>query len=100
MNLPNQRRCVSCGTIAAKASFWRIVRVHSSHQLQLDDGMGRSAYVCPTANCLKIAQKKNRLSRALRAPVSPELYHSLWRRLSLADNLEAAMYHSQGTTET
>jgi hypothetical protein len=60
--------------------------------------MGRSAYLCPSAECLKIAQKKNRLSRALRTPVSDDLYQSLWRRLSLANRSEATVNHLHGTT--
>ncbi|TVR11480.1 MAG: YlxR family protein [Phormidium sp. GEM2.Bin31] len=83
---PNIRRCISCGKVAHKAAFWRIVRVHSSHQLQLDQGMGRSAYICPQADCLKTAQKKNRLGRTLRAPVPPSVYDSLWQRLAQNDH--------------
>lgn len=79
---PQHRRCISCGKVASKAAFWRVVRVHPSHQLQLDEGMGRSAYLCPRADCLKAAQKKNRLGRALRAKVPPSLYETLWQRLS------------------
>ncbi|MDC0831746.1 YlxR family protein [Geitlerinema sp. CS-897] len=79
---PNVRRCISCGKVAPKDAFWRVVRVHPSHQLQLDRGMGRSAYICPRADCLKTAQKKNRLGRTLRASVPPSVYSTLWQRLS------------------
>ncbi|MEB3826771.1 YlxR family protein [Phormidium sp. CCY1219] len=79
----NYRRCISCRQVAPKNAFWRVVRVYPSHQVQLDKGMGRSAYLCPTASCLKAAQKKNRLGRSLKAPVPPELYETLWQRLSL-----------------
>jgi uncharacterized protein len=44
--------------------------------------MGRSAYLCPNAGCLQIAQKKNRLGHALKAPVSPEIYQQLAARLA------------------
>ncbi|MGC9527034.1 MAG: YlxR family protein [Limnospira sp.] len=78
----NLRRCVTCRKVAPKETFWRLVRVHPSHQVQLDLGMGRSAYVCQTDECLKGAQKKNRLGRALKAPVPEELFQILWRRLA------------------
>jgi predicted RNA-binding protein YlxR (DUF448 family) len=45
--------------------------------------MGRSAYLCPNANCLKAAQKKNRLGRALKTAVPEDLYDQLWQRLQL-----------------
>ncbi len=53
----NYRRCISCNRIGLKSEFWQIVRVNCSGQLQLDRGMGRSAYICPQADCLQLAQK-------------------------------------------
>jgi predicted RNA-binding protein YlxR (DUF448 family) len=85
---PNYRRCVSCRKVAAKEEFWRIVRLYPSHQVQLDQGMGRSAYLCPQASCLKIAQKKNRLGKALRAAVPAELYQILWQRITIGSSQE------------
>ncbi|MGD1944410.1 MAG: YlxR family protein [Leptolyngbyaceae cyanobacterium] len=79
---PNLRRCISCRAIAPKSSLWRVVRVYPTGTVELDQGMGRSAYLCPTAACLKVAQKKNRLGRALRAPVSEAIYHQLQQRLT------------------
>ncbi len=82
---PNYRRCANCRKIAPKEAFWRSVRVYPSHQVQLDSGQGRSAYLCPEAECLKAAQKKNRLGRSLKAPVPDELYQTLWQRLASSD---------------
>jgi hypothetical protein len=79
---PNYRRCLSCRQVALKEAFWRIVRVHPSRQVQLDQGMGRSAYLCPQASCLTAAQKKNRLGRSLRASVPEQVYETLWQRLA------------------
>ncbi len=79
---PNYRRCVSCRKIGLKEEFWRIVRVSPSGQVQLNKGMGRSAYICPSVDCLGVAQKKNRLGRALRSPVSDEIYQELWQLLA------------------
>ena len=76
----NHRRCLSCRRIAPKAEFVRIVRVHPSRTIQLDQGMGRSAYVCPSESCLKTAQHKNRLGRALKAKIPPEIYQQLENR--------------------
>ena len=79
---PNYRRCISCNRIGLKSEFWRIVRVNCSGQLQLDRGMGRSAYICPQPSCLQLAQKKNRLGRSLRVKAIPEeIYQTLWQRL-------------------
>lgn len=78
----NYRRCISCRYIGSKEEFWRIVRTYPSKKVQLDQGMGRSAYICPQADCLKIALKKNRLDRALKTNVPEEIYQKLWERLA------------------
>lgn len=88
---PNYRRCVSCRKVGHKQDFWRIVRIYPSGQLQLDQGMGRSAYLCTQESCLVAARKKNRLGRALKASVPEELYQILVQRLvrmSAADELQ------------
>ncbi|MGF1460744.1 MAG: YlxR family protein [Leptolyngbyaceae cyanobacterium] len=78
---PNHRCCVGCRNIAHREQLWRIVRQHSSGTVLLDEGMGRSAYVCPKAECLKAAQRKNRLGKALRVFVPDSIYRQLWQRL-------------------
>ncbi|MBW4506515.1 MAG: YlxR family protein [Scytonematopsis contorta HA4267-MV1] len=79
---PNRRRCISCRKVSPKQDFWRVVRVFSTGQVQLDKGMGRSAYICPCQSCLVTAQKKNRLGKALRASVPETLYKTLSQRLA------------------
>ncbi len=80
---PSVRRCISCRKVAPKQEFWRIVRLYPSHTVVLDQGMGRSAYICPQASCLKNAQKKNRLGKALKATVPESIYHELVCRLQI-----------------
>ena len=77
----NYRCCISCRKKAHRQEFWRVVRQFPSHTIALDEGMGRSAYLCPSEQCLKLAQKKKRLGRALRAPVPPAVYDKLLQRL-------------------
>ncbi|MEM8641864.1 MAG: YlxR family protein [Cyanobacteria bacterium P01_G01_bin.54] len=78
----NYRRCVACRKVATKADFWRIVRLHPSRTVQLEEGMGRSAYLCPQMSCLRTAQKKDRLGRSLKTNVPDEIYHQLWLKLN------------------
>lgn len=82
---PNHRRCASCRRVAPKGDFWRLVRVYGDRTVCLDQGMGRSAYLCPQADCLRQAQKKGRLGRALKANVPEEIYQILWQRLERSD---------------
>ncbi len=73
----NYRRCISCRKLAPKNEFWRIVRVYPSRQVQLDQGIGRSAYLCPQSGCLQAARQKNRLGRALKAPIPAQIFQDL-----------------------
>ena len=79
---PNYRRCISCRKIAPKESFWRVVRVHPDGQITLGEGMGRSVYICPQADCIQQACHKKRLSRALKATVPECIYQSLQEGLA------------------
>lgn len=76
----NQRCCISCRRLADKSEFWRVVRSHNK-EISINYGMGRSAYVCQTEKCLLIAEKKDRLSRALKTAVPKDLYPTLKKTL-------------------
>ena len=78
---PNYRRCVSCKKLSPKEEFLRVIRSKKSDTIKLDQGEGRSAYICRKIECLKIAHKKNKLGRSLKAYVPPEMYTSLWQKL-------------------
>ena len=77
---PNIRRCLSCQRLADRQEFWRIVR--TSEGIQLDRGIGRSAYICQNLDCLTKAEKKNRLGRSLRINIDPAIFTTLRQRLS------------------
>ena len=78
----NHRMCISCRQTAHRDSLWRVVRTFPDRQVMLDEGMGRSAYLCRNQRCLETAQKKNRLGKALRSPVPSEIYAALEQRLA------------------
>jgi uncharacterized protein len=75
------RRCVSCRKVALKTEFLRVVKCHPGNKVEIDRGnillQGRSAYICPTDDCLQSAQKKNRLGKSLRGQVRDEIYQQL-----------------------
>lgn len=77
----NHRLCVSCRKVVHRDQLWRIVRTFPEQRIQLDTGMGRSAYLCPRKDCLEAAKKKNRLSRVLKASVPAEVFQTLENRI-------------------
>lgn len=75
------RRCVACRELLDRRQLWRVIRLAGGGGLALDAGMGRSAYLCPTASCLEDARRRKRLQRALRCPVDDSTYSALAQRL-------------------
>ena len=59
-----------------------MVRLASNGEIQLDYGMGRSAYLCQNLECLTHAKNKNRLQSSLRTKVPNKIYQTLQGRLS------------------
>lgn len=77
---PVLRRCVSCRRLRDRNLLWRVVR-QADGTVSLDEGMGRSAYLCPEAACLEEARRRRRLQRGLRCAVSEAILSSLEARL-------------------
>jgi uncharacterized protein len=78
---PVLRRCVACRALRDRRELWRVVR-RAEGGIVLDQGMGRSAYVCPQLSCLEETRRRRRLQRALRCPVDERLLDRLMQRLS------------------
>ncbi|MEM7795837.1 MAG: YlxR family protein [Cyanobacteria bacterium P01_C01_bin.118] len=77
----NYRRCISCRRTSHRQNLIRIVRTYPSGKVQLNQGMGRSAYLCPHVDCLTYAQKKNRLGRSLKTAVPDNIYQQIQQTL-------------------
>mgnify|MGYP003337618038 FL=1 len=77
---PVLRRCVSCRELLDRQQLWRIIRL-AEGGIGLDQGMGRSAYLCPNQVCLDEAKRRKRLQRALRCQVAETIVETLEQRL-------------------
>lgn len=75
------RRCIACRELLDRQQLWRVIRL-AEGGLCLDQGMGRSAYLCPSQACLEEAKRRKRLQRALRCQVADSIVASLERRLT------------------
>ncbi len=78
---PVLRRCVACRELRDRSQLWRVIRL-AAGGVELDRGMGRSAYLCPDPACLEEARRRRRLQRALRCPVDNALLERLEQRLA------------------
>ncbi|AJD57472.1 hypothetical protein M744_06300 [Synechococcus elongatus UTEX 2973] len=77
------RRCIACRRLAHRQEFWRVIRLASTGAIALDQGEGRSAYLCPTVACFNQGRRKNRLGRALRSAIPDSVWVALEARLSV-----------------
>ncbi len=73
------RMCVGCQEMKPKKELIRIVRTPEL-TVELDrtgKKNGRGAYICPQKECLELAMKAKRLSKALKHDINPEVYDAL-----------------------
>ena len=78
---PVLRRCVACRQLVDRKQLFRVVRDYQDGVV-LDNGMGRSAYLCVQENCLKEAWQRKRLHKALRCQVDVSVIEELQNRLN------------------
>ena len=78
---PVLRRCVACRELLDRQQLWRVIRL-AEGGIGLDQGMGRSAYLCPSQVCLDEAKRRKRLQRALRCQVAETIVETLEQRLN------------------
>lgn len=77
---PILRRCVSCRQLLDRQQLWRVIRL-ADGGMALDQGMGRSAYLCPNRDCLEEARRRRKLQKALRCQVADSIVATLEQRL-------------------
>lgn len=73
------RMCVGCREMKPKMSLMRIVKPQDgeAHIDRTGKAQGRGAYVCPSIECLKKAQKTRALDRALDSRIDEAVFAQL-----------------------
>jgi len=85
---PTLRRCVACRELLDRQQLWRVIRL-AEGGMALDQGMGRSAYLCTTQSCFEEAKRRKRLQKALRCQVADSIYTALEQRLHVTSSAGA-----------
>lgn len=73
------RKCIACAEGKPKKELIRVVR-NSDQEVIIDltgKANGRGAYICSNVQCIEIAQKGKKLSRALEVEISNNIYEDL-----------------------
>ena len=78
-----QRQCMGCRERKAKKELIRVVRTTDGAVMLDFSGKlnGRGAYLCPSAACLKKAQKAKALERSLETEIPDEVYARLSKEM-------------------
>lgn len=74
-----ERMCSGCKEKKPKKEMIRVVRSPEG-EISLDASgkkNGRGAYLCPKAECLKLARRAKRLERSLETAIPAEVYQAL-----------------------
>ena len=78
------RMCAGCGEHKPKKELVRVVKPPEG-EISLDTTgrkPGRGAYVCRSADCLRLARRARRLERAFSCQIPDEVYERMEEELS------------------
>lgn len=89
------RKCTGCGEMKPKKELVRVVKapdnkddegnIISPGEVSLDltgKKPGRGAYVCKSADCLKLARKARRFEKAFSCKIPEEVFDAMEKELS------------------
>ena len=81
------RQCLGCREMKPKRELIRTVKSPEGVvSLDFKGKMpGRGAYLCPSAECLKRAEKSKALSRAFEVQIPPEVMEELRKQMEGSD---------------
>jgi len=68
---PVMRLCISCKKTFNRKNLLKITKDHNQG-IMLQNGMGRSAYICKSKKCFTDSKIKKKLQKALRSILEPE----------------------------
>lgn len=77
------RKCTGCGEMKPKKELVRVVKTPEDKVLIDLTGRvnGRGAYICPNADCLKIARKSKRIERSFQMQIPDDVYDKMEEEL-------------------
>lgn len=78
------RKCIGCNEQKSKKELIRVVK-NNQDEVFIDltgKANGRGAYICPTLECLKKAEKRDALSRAFQQKIDRAIYVKLEQELA------------------
>ena len=75
------RRCISCRTIFDRNSLLKITNDHKLG-IMLNQGIGRSAYICKSKKCYTDSKLQKKLQKALKSNLSSNFFDVFNREIA------------------
>ena len=77
------RKCTGCNEMKEKKTMMRVLKCEEGIVLDTTGKKnGRGAYLCKSAECLKMAAKSRGLERSLKVQIPKEVYEALEKEFS------------------
>ena len=78
------RQCIGCGEMKSKKEMIRILKTPDEEIILDATGRknGRGAYICPSMECLKKAEKGKGLERSFKMAIPKEVYETLEKEMA------------------
>ena len=77
---PVMRKCIACRTIFDRSNLLKITNDYKSG-IMLNQGMGRSAYICKSKKCYSDSKLKKKLQKALKSILDPDFFDYFEREI-------------------
>ena len=78
---PVMRKCISCKTIFDRNNLFKITNDHK-FGIMLNQGMGRSAYICKLKKCYTDSKLQKKLQKALKRSLDPDFFDIFGREIA------------------
>ncbi len=78
---PVMRRCISCRTTFDRNNLFKITNDHKLG-IMLNQGTGRSAYICKSKKCCTDSKLQKKLQKALKSILNPDFFDIFKREIA------------------
>ena len=75
------RRCISCRATFDRNSLFKITNDHKLGTM-LNQGMGRSAYICKSKKCCTDSKLQKKLQKSLKSILNPDFFDIFNREIA------------------
>jgi len=78
---PVMRRCISCGTTYDRNNLFKVTNDYKMG-IMLNQGMGRSAYICKSKKCYTDSKLQKKLQKSLKSILNADFFDNFKREIA------------------